>query len=73
MVQLICSANPVHMKEKVYASVERVHWHLPCSLRGLGYPKEGWFTEIRWGGSHHAMVRENGEVLRDAGAIGSPL
>lgn len=43
------------------------YWHILRSLRGLGYPQSGWFTR-----EGHAMVRENGEVLLSAGAIGSP-
>ncbi|KAG6390768.1 hypothetical protein SASPL_148513 [Salvia splendens] len=68
---LLSYANPRNLKVVVQASVERILVAPNPSLT----PKQsaiGVVFRDRIGGFHHAMVRENGEVLVCAGALGSP-
>ncbi|GAV81368.1 GMC_oxred_N domain-containing protein/GMC_oxred_C domain-containing protein [Cephalotus follicularis] len=69
---LLNYAKAANIKVAVYASVERIllassspHAVTRQSVIGIVYRDQmGWY--------HHAMVRQNGEVMLCAGAIGSP-
>lgn len=69
---LLSYANPLNIKVVIQASVERV---LAASSSAYSGPKKsaiGVVFRDRIGGYHHAMVRDRGEVLVCAGALGSP-
>lgn len=69
---LLSYAKPSNIKVAVYASVERV---LFASSLASAAPRQsaiGVTFRDQTGRFHHAMLREMGEVLLSAGAIGSP-
>ncbi|KAJ4718709.1 (R)-mandelonitrile lyase-like [Melia azedarach] len=69
---LLTYANPVNINVAVYASVERI---LLASYSTYAGPKQAAFGVVyrdRVGQYHQAFVREKGEVILSAGAIGSP-
>ncbi|XP_057797053.1 (R)-mandelonitrile lyase-like [Salvia miltiorrhiza] len=65
---LLSYANPRNLKVAVHASVERILL-APTAAKQSAI---GVIFRDRNGGFHHAMVRDNGEVLVCAGALGSP-
>lgn len=68
---LLSYGNPRNLKVAVQASVERIL----LAPKAGGGPKQtaiGVVFRDRKGAYHHAMVRDNGEVLVCAGALGSP-
>ncbi|KAH7564920.1 hypothetical protein ACOSP7_021171 [Xanthoceras sorbifolium] len=69
---LLSYAKPVNIKVAVYASVERVLLASTTAYSGSKQSAIGVVYRDQRGGYHHAMVRENGEVMLCAGAIGSP-
>ncbi|XP_047940397.1 (R)-mandelonitrile lyase-like isoform X2 [Salvia hispanica] len=66
---LLSYANPRNLKVVVQASVERI---LVAPSPSAKQTAIGVVFRDRDGGFHHAMVRESGEVLLCAGALGSP-
>lgn len=69
---LLTYANPVNINVAVYASVERILLQSYSTYTG---PKQAAFGVVyrdRVGQYHQAFVREKGEVILSAGAIGSP-
>lgn len=70
---LLSYAKPSNIKVAVYASVERVLF--ASSMTTVPAPIQsaiGVVFRDQTGGFHHAMLRDMGEVLLCAGAIGSP-
>ncbi|XP_052182066.1 (R)-mandelonitrile lyase-like, partial [Diospyros lotus] len=65
---LLSYANPSNIRVAVYASVERIL----LAPSGLKQSAIGVLYRDQIGHFHHAMVREKGEVLICAGALGSP-
>lgn len=66
---LLQYAKPSNIKVAVHASVERI---LVASSPALGQSAIGVVYRDRIGRYHHAMVRDQGEVLLSAGALGTP-
>lgn len=69
---LLQYAKPANIRVAVYASVERI---LVASSSAFSSSKQsaiGVVYRDQIGHYHHAMVREKGEVLLSAGALGSP-
>ncbi|KAK9281378.1 hypothetical protein L1049_004278 [Liquidambar formosana] len=69
---LLNYAKLSNIKVAVHANVERI---LLASSTAASWSKQsaiGVVYRDKMGGYHHAMVRENGEVILCAGAIGSP-
>ncbi|KAF3452835.1 hypothetical protein FNV43_RR03268 [Rhamnella rubrinervis] len=64
-VELLNKAAPQNLRVAVHATVERIIFSSNESTIGVAY------TESK-GKSHRALVREKGEVILSAGAIGSP-
>ncbi|KDP27710.1 hypothetical protein JCGZ_19833 [Jatropha curcas] len=70
---LLNYANPANIEVALYASVERVLLASTSSyLKNSKTTAIGVVYRDHKGQYHHAMVRENGEVILSAGAIGSP-
>ncbi|EXC28856.1 (R)-mandelonitrile lyase-like protein [Morus notabilis] len=68
---LLFYGRPPNLKVVVYASVEKILLASPA-YPGAMKSANGVVFRDRRGKCHNAMVRENGEVLLSAGAIGSP-
>ncbi|KAC9320179.1 hypothetical protein E3N88_45996 [Mikania micrantha] len=68
---LLNLANASNIKVGLYASVERVIFAPSYSLTSRQNAIGAVFRD-RAGDYHHAMLRDNGEVILCAGAIGSP-
>ncbi|KAH6821174.1 Glucose-methanol-choline oxidoreductase family protein [Perilla frutescens var. hirtella] len=68
---LLSDANPHNIKVVVKASVERVLMDSNAAAGGKRTATGVVFRDEE-GGFHHAMVRDKGEVLLCAGALGSP-
>ncbi|KAG8380236.1 hypothetical protein BUALT_Bualt07G0172300 [Buddleja alternifolia] len=69
---LLSYANPSNIRVVVHASVERI---LLASSSGYSNAKKsaiGVVFRDQTGRYHHAMVRDKGEILLSAGALGSP-
>ncbi|CAI0442236.1 unnamed protein product [Linum tenue] len=71
---LLNYANASNINVAVYASVERVllAYSGPRGSSRSSISAIGVVYRDRMGQYHHAMVRENGEVILSAGAIGTP-
>ncbi|KAK3219152.1 hypothetical protein Dsin_013122 [Dipteronia sinensis] len=69
---LLSYAKHVNIKVAVYASVERILLASTVAFPGSKQSAIGVVYRDQRGGYHHAMLRENGEVMLSAGAIGSP-
>ncbi|XWS20789.1 hypothetical protein CRYUN_Cryun31cG0132700 [Craigia yunnanensis] len=69
---LLNYARPANIKVAIYASVERVLLASSSSNVRSRQSAIGVVFRDEMGRYHHAMVREQGEVLLCAGAIGSP-
>ncbi|CAL1386821.1 unnamed protein product [Linum trigynum] len=71
---LLNYANASNINVAVYASVERVllAYSGPRGSSRSAISAIGVVYRDRMGQYHHAMVRENGEVILSAGAIGTP-
>lgn len=69
---LLSYANVRNIEVAVYASVERVLLATSSPYPGSRQAAIGVVYRDRTGQYHHAMVREKGEVILCAGAIGSP-
>lgn len=69
---LLSHANPRNIKVAVRASVERILLASPSETAGAKQTAIGVVFRDRNGAYHHAMVRDKGEVLLCAGALGSP-
>ena len=69
---LLSYAKSSNIRVAVHASVERVILASSSSYIGLKHSAIGVVYRDETGQFHHAMVREKGEVILCAGAIGSP-
>ncbi|KAK6128098.1 hypothetical protein DH2020_038152 [Rehmannia glutinosa] len=69
---LLNYANPSNIKVAVHASVERVLMASSSANSDRKQSAIGVVFRDRTGRYHHAMVRDKGEVLLCAGALGSP-
>ncbi|XVF15100.1 hypothetical protein REPUB_Repub09cG0120200 [Reevesia pubescens] len=69
---LLNYATPANIKVAIYASVERVLLASSSSNVRSRLSAIGVLFRDKMGRYHHAMVREQGEVLLCAGAMGSP-
>ncbi|XP_038718525.1 (R)-mandelonitrile lyase-like [Tripterygium wilfordii] len=69
---LLNYAKPTNIRVAVYASVERVLLASTMPHSGPRQTAIGVVYRDRLGKYHHAMVREHGEVMLSAGALGSP-
>lgn len=69
---LLNYANAANIKVAIYASVERILLASTSQYSRSRLSAIGVVYRDKKGGYHHAMVRENGEVMLSAGAIGSP-
>ncbi|RVX14476.1 (R)-mandelonitrile lyase-like [Vitis vinifera] len=69
---LLGYAKATNIRVAVHASVERILLAPTSALSGSKQSAIGVVYRDRIGRYHHAMVRENGEVILSAGAIGTP-
>jgi len=69
---LLDSAKGSNLKVAVYATVERILLATTPAPYNSKLSAVGVVYRDRLGHYHHAMVRENGEVILSAGSIGSP-
>jgi mandelonitrile lyase len=69
---LLKYARPFNIKVAVYASVERILLASTSAYMGSRPSAIGVVYRDHLGRYHHAIVREHGEVILSAGAIGSP-
>lgn len=69
---LLSYAKPSNIRVGVHASVERVLLASTSANSGLKPSAIGVVYRDQVGRYHHAMVRDHGEVILSAGAIGSP-
>ncbi|KAJ7952023.1 (R)-mandelonitrile lyase-like [Quillaja saponaria] len=69
---LLRYARAPNIKVAVYANVERILLALNSASTGPKPSAIGVVYRDQMGRYHHAMVREHGEVIVSAGAIGSP-
>ncbi|XP_050289134.1 (R)-mandelonitrile lyase-like [Quercus robur] len=69
---LLTYARPFNIKVAVYANVERILLASSSSYMGSRLSAIGVVYRDHTGRYHHAIVREHGEVILSAGAIGSP-
>ncbi|PHT47115.1 (R)-mandelonitrile lyase-like [Capsicum baccatum] len=69
---LLNFANPSNIQVAVYASVERILLAPSPDYSASKQTAIGVIYRDQSGRYHHAMVREKGEVLVSAGALGSP-
>ncbi|XP_021910917.1 LOW QUALITY PROTEIN: (R)-mandelonitrile lyase-like, partial [Carica papaya] len=71
-VDLLSYAKASNIRVGIYASVERVLLASSSTSSESRQSAIGLVYRDQMGGYHHAMVREHGEVILCAGAIGSP-
>ncbi|KAG9148216.1 hypothetical protein Leryth_025696 [Lithospermum erythrorhizon] len=71
-VDLLSYANPDNIRIVLHANVERVIVKSSLTYSGSKQVATGVVFRDRLGQYHQAMVREKGEVLLSAGALGSP-
>nr|GMD32235.1 (R)-mandelonitrile lyase-like [Ipomoea batatas] len=71
-VDLLFFANASNIRVGVFATVERILLASTFYSPGSNQSAIGVIFRDRLGLFHHAMVRESGEVLLSAGALGSP-
>ncbi|KAL0012745.1 hypothetical protein SO802_007853 [Lithocarpus litseifolius] len=69
---LLNYARPFNIKVAVYANVERILLASSSPYMGSRLSAIGVVYRDHTGMYHHAIVREHGEVILSAGAIGSP-